>query len=145
MTLWARSGGQHDPHLTDARVALIASLNGDLLEDFDGAPFPDEVQAAFAVRIAGLVPADAVPVPVAPGRPTWAHTAENDPAGLYDDDWEPKHADPVDAERLLIAWRRTKDFLRDRLVTSGRRDVNVNAVLREMNSAFDDPLAPNKP
>lgn len=111
MTLWARSGGQLDPHLVsetpDARAALVASLNGDLLEDFDGAPFPDEVQAAFAVRIAGLVPA-------------------------------------VDAERLLIAWRRTKDFLHDRLVTSGRRDVNVNAVLREMNSAFDDPLAPNE-
>ena len=80
------------------------------MEDFDGAPFPDEVQAAFAVRIAGLVPAES-----------------------------------VDAERLLIAWRRTKDFLHDRLVTSGRRDVNVNAVLREMNSAFEDPLAPNKP
>ena len=113
MTLWARSGGQLDPHLVsetpDARAALVASLNGDLLEDFDGAPFPDEVQAAFAVRIAGLVPADA-----------------------------------VDAERLLIAWRRTKDFLRDRLVKSGRRDVNVNAVLREMNSAFEDPLDVNE-
>lgn len=36
----------------EAVRALIASLNGDLLEDFDGAPFPDEVQAAFAVRIA---------------------------------------------------------------------------------------------
>jgi len=39
---------------------------------------------------------------------------------------------------LLTAWRQTKDFLRDRLVTSGRSDVNINAVLRVMNSAFDD-------
>ena len=36
------------------RQELIASLHGNLLEDFDGAPFPDEVQAAFAVHLAGL-------------------------------------------------------------------------------------------
>ncbi len=23
-------------------------------------------------------------------EPTWAHTTENDPAGLYDDQWEPR-------------------------------------------------------
>jgi len=39
---------------------------------------------------------------------------------------------------MLTAWRQTKDFLRDRLVTSGRSDVSINAVLRVMNSAFDD-------
>jgi hypothetical protein len=27
--------------------------------------------------------------PVPPVVPTWAHTPQNDPAGLYDDNWEP--------------------------------------------------------
>jgi hypothetical protein len=57
--------------------------------------------------------------------------------------WEDATHDTPEAaamsvERMLIAWRRTKDFLRDRLISSGRSDVNINAVLREMNSAFND-------
>jgi hypothetical protein len=46
---------------------------------------------------------------------------------------------------LLRAWRQTKDFLRDRLITSGRSDVSINAVLRVMNSAFDDAARPDAP
>ncbi len=30
-----------------------------------------------------------------------AHTAKNDPAGLYDDEWEPRHGDSVDVGMLL--------------------------------------------
>lgn len=29
-----------------------------------------------------------------PHDSTWAHTAENDPAGLYDDDWDPRVSGP---------------------------------------------------
>ena len=54
-------------------------------------------------------------------------------------------AQDADIERLLVAWRRTKDFLRDRLVSSGRSDVSINAVLRVMNSAFADPSDEPKP
>ena len=46
---------------------------------------------------------------------------------------------------LLTAWRQTKDFLRDRLITSGRSDVSINAVLRVMNSAFDDDARSDAP
>jgi hypothetical protein len=49
----------------------------------------------------------------------------------------------LDVPGLLIAWRRTKDFLRDRMLTSGRSDVNINAVLRVMNGAFEDREAPD--
>ena len=46
---------------------------------------------------------------------------------------------------LLTAWRQTKDFLKDRLVTSGRSDVSISAVLRVMNSAFNDDARPDAP
>lgn len=44
----------------------------------------------FIVRVVGPVPNlwDAQP---AGTDPAWMHTTENDPSGLYDDHWEPRH------------------------------------------------------
>lgn len=52
--------------------------------------------------------------PVVPEpNPTWAHTAENDPAGLYDDNWEPLRAESVvpDGPGLRAAAQRLVDVI----------------------------------
>jgi hypothetical protein len=186
MTLWARSGGQLDPHLASEMPTAAdrsdeieqTALPDRIVVGADGAYWRDfgtsysmcpvsEDNDPIDIIAVYVLPTDAEPVDaeVAANEiiqsvrgyiddriagPLWV----KDPLGAYLrvadlpailEALVPAPAVPVDAERLLIAWRRTKDFLRDRLVTSGRRDVNVNAVLRETNSAFDDPLAPNKP
>lgn len=69
-----------DPGMIAAYRETIAGLDAELREARD---FMETYFAQDDEVTRGQVP---------PVAPTWAHTPENDPAGLYDDQWEPRRS-----------------------------------------------------